>query len=122
MSSSQELNIKNMSSSAIPASTLGFLPQIASLFGWIYTLLWSLSFYPQPLLNLSRHSTSGSTIDFPTINTLGFVALSASNAAFLYSSTVRGQYRDRNGGLENSVKMNDLVFAAHGFFFECVVL
>lgn len=49
-------------------SVLGFL---SSMMGWGYTAAWSLSFYPQPLLNYSRKSTLGTTIDFPFINSLG---------------------------------------------------
>ena len=48
-----------------------FLEFIASMMGWGYTAAWSLSFYPQPLLNYRRKSTSGTTIDFPFINALG---------------------------------------------------
>lgn len=48
-----------------------FLPFVSGIFGWIYTLCWSLSFYPQPILNFRRRSTSGTTIDFPFINCLG---------------------------------------------------
>lgn len=49
-------------------SLLGFM---SSMMGWGYTAAWSLSFYPQPLLNYRRKSTSGTTIDFPFINALG---------------------------------------------------
>lgn len=52
-----------------------FLPLLASLFGWIYTFAWSLSFYPQPLLNRQRRSTSGTTADFPTLNIIGMFVL-----------------------------------------------
>jgi cystinosin len=48
-----------------------FLPFISAVFGWIYTFCWSLSFYPQPLLNYRRRSTTGTTIDFPFLNCLG---------------------------------------------------
>ncbi|KAF5539788.1 CTNS [Fusarium phyllophilum] len=50
---------------------VGFLTFLSGLFGWIYFLAWSASFYPQPLLNWRRRSTSGTTIDFPFINVLG---------------------------------------------------
>lgn len=49
----------------------GFLPALSALFGWVYTFCWSASFYPQPLLNFRRRSTSGTTVDFPLINCLG---------------------------------------------------
>lgn len=43
----------------------------SGLLGWVYTLCWSASFYPQPLLNLRRRSTAGTTVDFPLLNVLG---------------------------------------------------
>lgn len=52
-----------------------FLYSISAVFGWIYTFAWSLSFYPQPLLNWQRRSTSGTTADFPTINVIGMSVL-----------------------------------------------
>ena len=48
-----------------------FLEWLSLLFGWVYTTCWSLSFYPQPLLNYRRKTTSGTTIDFPLTNCLG---------------------------------------------------
>lgn len=92
------------------ASILEVLSQI---FGWVYTTSWSLSFYPQPLLNFRRKSTSGTTIDFPAINVLGFLAYFTSNAAFLYSPAIREQYALRNHGLAPTVEFNDLAFAGH---------
>lgn len=48
-----------------------FLEVISAVFGWVYTLCWSASFYSQPLLNWRRRSTSGTTVDFPMINVFG---------------------------------------------------
>lgn len=50
---------------------MNFLEFLSYMFGWIYTTCWSLSFYPQPIMNMRRKSTAGSVIDFPFINTLG---------------------------------------------------
>lgn len=92
---------------------VGFLNVLSALFGWVYTLCWSLSFYPQPILNFRRRSTSGTTIDFPLINCVGFLAYLVSNLAFYYSPVVRDQYAARNGGHRPAVAFNDIVFAAH---------
>lgn len=48
-----------------------FLESLSALFGWVYFLSWSLSFYPQLLLNWKRRSTSGTTIDFHIVNVEG---------------------------------------------------
>lgn len=84
-------------------------------------LCWSISFYPQPLLNWSRRSTQGLAIDFPVCNTLGFASYTISNAAFLYSSTIKSQYAYRHPvSPETTVRFNDLAFAAHAFIL-CVI-
>lgn len=123
----------------------GFLPVLSAIFGWVYFLCWSASFYPQAFLNWRRRSTSGTTVDFPFINclgrlpllplpplphvscvtdtdgqTAGFAAYFASNAAFLYSPTIRAQYAARNKGLTPTVQFNDVTFALHGLVLSVV--
>lgn len=92
-----------------------FARAISSFLGWIYFLAWSLSFYPQPLLNWRRKSTHGLAIDFPTCNVLGFISYTISTAAFLYSPVIQSQYAYRHSlSPETTVRFNDFVFAAHG--------
>jgi cystinosin len=104
------------------ASPPSFLAILSWLFGWIYFLCWSFSFYPQPILNWRRRSTTGTTVDFPTINVLGFVAYFISNAAFIYSNTVRKDYALRHKGLTPTVQLNDLAFAAHAIVLSTLTL
>ncbi|KAK4246257.1 hypothetical protein C7999DRAFT_42250 [Corynascus novoguineensis] len=96
------------------------LDVLSAFFGVIYFAAWSVSFYPQPLLNLRRKSTSGTTIDFPLINTLGFAAYLTSNMAFYYSPLIRAQYAARYNGLTPTVKFNDIAFAAHGLLLSAI--
>jgi len=102
--------------------TFSFLEVLSELFGWVYTICWSLSFYPQPLLNFRRKSTTGTTIDFPAINVLGFVGYFVSNAAFLYSPRIREEYALRNHGLTPTVQFNDFAFAAHAIVLSAICL
>ena len=84
-------------------------------------LCWSLSFYPQALLNFKKKSTLGLAIDFTALNVLGFVAYTTTNAAFLFSSTIRAQYAARHPvSPEPTVRFNDFVFAAHALVL-CIV-
>lgn len=101
---------------------VSFLAVLSELFGWVYTISWSLSFYPQPILNFRRKSTTGTNIDFPTINVLGFVAYFTSNAAFLYSPQIRHEYALRNRGLEPTVQFNDLAFAGHAVILSVIII
>ncbi|OCT48348.1 Cystinosin like protein [Cladophialophora carrionii] len=69
---------------------------VSRLLGWIYTLSWSASFYPQPRLNWKRRSTQGLAIDFPLLNVLGF------------------QYAARHpASPEPTVQLNDVAFGVH---------
>lgn len=52
---------------------MGFLDLLSALFGVTYFVAWSVSFYPQSILNFRRKSTSGTTVDFPLINCLGMI-------------------------------------------------
>ncbi|PHH70317.1 hypothetical protein CDD80_6104 [Ophiocordyceps camponoti-rufipedis] len=90
-----------------------FLRGVSTLFGWVYTLAWSASFYAQPVLNFRRGATAGSTVDFPFLNVLGFAAYLASNTALYYSPLIRAQYAARNNGTPPTVQFNDLTFALH---------
>lgn len=67
-------------------ATMDFLPFLSGLFGWVYTVCWSLSFYPQPMLNFRRRSTSGTTVDFPLINCLGELYRTIQAFVHLFSS------------------------------------
>lgn len=99
---------------------IGFLNVLSALFGWVYTLCWSLSFYPQPLLNCRRKSTSGTTIDFPLINCMGFLAYLLFNLTMYYSPVVRAQYAARNGGHHPAVAFNDIAFASHALLLSLI--
>jgi cystinosin len=77
-------------------------------------LSWSASFYPQIIINYRRESTSGLSIDTPTINTLGFACYTVYTAAFLYSPVIRDQYAARHPASEEpTVRFNDFAFALH---------
>jgi cystinosin len=104
------------------AASSSFLHFISASFGWIYFFCWSLSFYPQPILNFRRSSTTGTTIDFPAINVLGFVAYFVYNTTFLYSSQIRKEYALRNHGLTSTVQFNDVAFAAHAVVTSIITL
>lgn len=101
---------------------VSFLEIISKILGWIYTFCWSASFYPQPILNWRRHSTSGVTIDFPAVNFVGFVALAIYTGEMSYSSQTRYEYALRNHGLTPTVQTNDFVFAVHAIILSLLTL
>ncbi|KND00420.1 lysosomal Cystine transporter [Spizellomyces punctatus DAOM BR117] len=80
-------------------------PLLSQLIGWGYFAAWSLSFYPQLVLNWRRRSVEGLSLDFLALNLWGFLCYSIYNV---------GLYVNRDKwGLDNSVQLNDVVFAIH---------
>ncbi|KAK3722903.1 hypothetical protein LTR37_002048 [Vermiconidia calcicola] len=95
---------------------------VSRLCGWLYFSAWSLSFYPQVILNIQRRTTHGLTPDFPLLNVFGFSCYTISTAVFLYSPVVRAQYAARHpASPEPTVRFNDLAFGVHASFW-CVIV
>lgn len=92
---------------------MSFLPFVSALLGWVYTLLWSLSFWPQSINNYKHKSVEGFSKDFAHLNFLGFTSYAIYNLAFLTSKTVQKEYEDRHGDHPNVVRWNDAAFAVH---------
>ncbi|EMC94379.1 hypothetical protein BAUCODRAFT_111210 [Baudoinia panamericana UAMH 10762] len=93
-----------------------FARVLSDISGWLYFALWSLSFYPQPLLNHRRRTTTGLTPDFPLLNVFGFTCYTLATAALLYSPAIRKQYAARHPSApEPTVRFNDLAFGVHAW-------
>ncbi|KAI0534611.1 PQ loop repeat-domain-containing protein [Xylaria digitata] len=100
---------------------MGFLEFLSALFGWIYTICWSLSFYPQAILNFKRKSTGGTTVDFPFLNILGFASYFIYTCAFYWSPAIRHQYALRHGDHTPTVAFNDVTFALHALILTAIL-
>ncbi|KAI0457028.1 PQ loop repeat-domain-containing protein [Xylaria acuta] len=98
-----------------------FLEFVSALFGWVYTLCWSLSFYPQAFLNFRRKSTGGTTVDFPFLNVLGFASYFIYTCALYWSPLIRHQYALRHDDHTPTVAFNDIVFALHAFILTAIL-
>ena len=61
--------------------------------GWLYFFTWSLSFYPQFLLNWRTKSVVGLSLDYASLNLMGFMGYSIFNVAFFFDPGVQEQYR-----------------------------
>ncbi|KAJ3276054.1 hypothetical protein HDV01_006224 [Terramyces sp. JEL0728] len=85
---------------------------LSEILGWTYFFSWSLSFYPQVILNHTRKSVQGLSLDFVYLNFLGFICYAIYNTFFYYSKAAQQQYFDRFGSY-NQIQINDVVFAVH---------
>ncbi|CAG8488022.1 24691_t:CDS:2 [Gigaspora rosea] len=89
---------------------------ISKIIGWTYFLAWSISFYPQVILNWRRKSVEGLSLDFLWYNIYGFTCYSV---LFI---KIRKEYRDRNDGKDNLVQPNDVFFSVHAFILSFITL
>jgi uncharacterized protein with PQ loop repeat len=62
---------------------------ISSYIGWTYFLMWSVSFYPQLIINWRRKSVSGVSFDYLAFNVVGFACYSVFNLALKFSPVVQ---------------------------------
>lgn len=90
-----------------------FIWSVMQLMGWLYFAAWSISFYPQVILNYKRKSVIGLNFDFIALNLIGFVMYSIYNISLLFSRTVQEKYYDKYSYSRIPVEYNDLFFSVH---------
>ncbi|EYC20404.1 hypothetical protein Y032_0022g607 [Ancylostoma ceylanicum] len=81
--------------------------------GWAYFTAWSVSFYPQIILNIQRRSVIGLNFDFLVLNIVGFVAYSAYNVFMYFDSNVQALYEQAHPHSPIPVLLNDVFFPTH---------
>ncbi|TPX47849.1 hypothetical protein SeMB42_g03168 [Synchytrium endobioticum] len=86
---------------------------LSQILGWTYFIAWSISFYPQAILNWRRQSVAGLSLDFIALNLWGFTCYSFYNLMFLLSPTIRDQYRLDHRGQAPLITIHDALFACH---------
>ncbi|EFJ34881.1 hypothetical protein SELMODRAFT_405873 [Selaginella moellendorffii] len=90
------------------------LSAIYQILGWFAFAVWSISFYPQALLNYRRKSVVGLNFDFQVLNFTKHSSYLIYNAAVFFSPVVQRQYHDKYGRDELiPVAANDVAFSIH---------
>jgi len=97
---------------------------VSQLLGWTYFGCWTVSFYPQILLNFQRKSVVGLSVDFVVLNILGFGFYSIYNILFFSSSEIHDEYHRRhpNSNVGPLVQVNDVFFAVHAAVISIITL
>lgn len=99
----------------------GALDILSAVFGWIYFVCWSISFYPQIWLNYKRGTTAGLSSDFILLNLWGFICFAIYNCMLYWNENVRVEY-ERRYGKDNLVELNDVVYTLHAVLLGCICL
>ncbi|CDP16643.1 unnamed protein product [Coffea canephora] len=90
------------------------LQVLHALLGWIAFASWSISFYPQVILNFRRKSVVGLNFDFVLLNLTKHSSYLIYNASLFFSSAVQRQYHQKFGFDQMiPVAANDVAFSAH---------
>lgn len=85
----------------------------STIIGWIYFVAWSVSFYPQALINWRRKSVIGLNFDFLSLNIVGFILYSVFNLGLYFIPEIKDEYAVRYPRGLNPVQVNDIFFAVH---------
>ncbi|KAF9663568.1 hypothetical protein SADUNF_Sadunf17G0064900 [Salix dunnii] len=92
-------------------------------FGWIAFFSWSVSFYPQVILNFRRKSVVGLNFDFVVLNLTKHSSYLIYNASLYFSSDVQHQYIEKYGfGEMIPVAANDVAFSIHAVLLTAITL
>lgn len=86
---------------------------ISQTVGWIYFVAWSISFYPQMVINFKRKSVVGLSFDFLALNFLGHTLYAIFNACLYYAPFFQEEYFRRFPRGTNPVELNDVFFSIH---------
>ncbi|GMH06812.1 hypothetical protein Nepgr_008652 [Nepenthes gracilis] len=91
--------------------------------GWLAFFSWSISFYPQVILNFRRKSVVGLNFDFVVLNLTKHSSYLIYNATLYFSSAVQRQYREKYGLDEMiPVAANDVAFSVHAVLLTAFTL
>ncbi|KAL7232697.1 hypothetical protein ACSBR2_010664 [Camellia fascicularis] len=90
------------------------LEVLSNLLGWSAFVAWSISFYPQIIMNFRRKSVVGLNFDFVVLNLTKHSSYLIYNASLFFSSVVQDQYRQKYG-LDQMIPVaaNDVAFSTH---------
>ncbi|XP_055643236.1 cystinosin homolog isoform X2 [Toxorhynchites rutilus septentrionalis] len=86
---------------------------VAIVIGWIYFVAWTVSFWPQMIINFRRKSVVGLSFDFLTLNMLGHTLYAIFNCALYWNDRIEQEYFNRNPHGLNPVIANDVAFSLH---------
>uniref|UniRef100_A0A7N0T7K6 Cystinosin homolog n=1 Tax=Kalanchoe fedtschenkoi TaxID=63787 RepID=A0A7N0T7K6_KALFE len=96
---------------------------VYQVLGWTAFASWSVSFYPQVILNFRRKSVVGLNFDFVVLNLTKHSTYLIYNASLYFSKAVQTQYFRKYGfGQMIPVAVNDVAFSIHAVLLTAFTL
>ncbi|GLU11381.1 hypothetical protein SLE2022_281330 [Rubroshorea leprosula] len=91
--------------------------------GWLAFVSWSISFYPQVILNFRRKSVVGLNFDFVLLNLTKHSSYLIYNVVLYFSRAVQKQYFEKYGFDQMiPVAANDVAFSIHAVLLTAITL
>ncbi|KNA14586.1 hypothetical protein SOVF_106160 [Spinacia oleracea] len=91
--------------------------------GWVAFVAWSISFYPQVIMNFRRKSVVGLNFDFVILNLTKHSSYLVYNVVLYFSASVQAQYRHKFGDDQMiPVAANDVAFSIHAVLLTAFTL
>lgn len=94
----------------------------STVIGWIYFVVWSISFYPQVYENWKRKSVVGLNFDFIALNLIGFTLYSVFNCGLYWIPSIKEQYLARHVHGSIPVLPNDIFFSLHAVLITLITI
>ncbi|KMT05780.1 hypothetical protein BVRB_7g166200 [Beta vulgaris subsp. vulgaris] len=99
------------------------LKVLYEVLGWVAFVAWSISFYPQVIMNFRRKSVVGLNFDFVILNLTKHSSYLIYNVVLYFSSSVQAQYRHKFGSNQMiPVAANDVAFSTHAVLLTAFTL
>lgn len=95
---------------------------IIQIVGWIYFAAWSISFYPQILINYQRKKVTGLDFNFIALNLSGFLCYTIYNVCLFYIPRFKEDFVHFNPNQTEPVFANDIGFSIHATFATIVTI
>ncbi|XP_035774206.1 cystinosin homolog isoform X1 [Anopheles albimanus] len=95
---------------------------VSTVIGWMYTFCWTIGDYFQVWTNFKRKSVVGLSFDFLYLNVVGNFCYSTFNAVLFWNDHVEQEYFQRHPFGLNPVVPNDVGYALHAVFGNCVLI
>lgn len=95
---------------------------VSFIVGWIYFVAWSVSFYPQLVINYKRKSVVGLSFDFLALNFVGHTLYAIFNTCLYFVPFFQEEYFSRFPRGTNPVELNDVFFSIHASVITAVTI
>jgi cystinosin len=95
---------------------------VSFIVGWIYFVVWSVSFYPQIIINFKRKSVVGLSFDYLALNLIGHTLYAIFNSCLYFAPFFQDEYFQRFPRGVIPIELNDVFFSIHASIITAITV